>query len=346
MLTNKHNLPEVIFKAAQCETYISKGDISVTSLIDSPKIRQFRKKYANKVHKDVVDMLPAIEGTALHYVLEMADVYNADARTLHRAIEVLDKLISQFNNREQMPLYFKSKELRDGMQEVLTSGFPYYRKYVITEEIMQVEVLGWHLKGQFDRVELDKRKLIDFKKVSVWSYANKYESKQHNLQQNIYRWMIKKELDIDIAQSVLVKWFRDWQKTKAQSTPSSIYPPQRVMEIEVPLMGFKEIEEYVTERIALHQRVELEGPDSYQCTPEEKWQSASSWKVYNANPEKQKRALVSEFYREKDALQWVLDNEHKYPEGVIVKKLEGENKRCKEYCEFRDFCNQYKLENQ
>ena len=107
MLTNKHNLPEVIFKAAQCETYISKGDISVTTLIDSPKIRQFRKKYANKVHKDVVDMLPAIEGTALHYVLEMADVYNADARTLHRAIEVLDKLISQFNNREQMPLYFK-----------------------------------------------------------------------------------------------------------------------------------------------------------------------------------------------------------------------------------------------
>lgn len=346
MLTNKHNLPEVICKAAQCQTYINKGDISVTSLIDSPKIRLFKKQYSTKVNKDVVDMLPAIEGTALHYVLEMADVYNAEARTLHRAIDVMEKLVNQFNNPAQMKFHHKAKQLRDGMQEVLAAGYKHYRKYVITEEIMQVQVLGWHLKGQFDRVELDKKKLIDFKKVSVWSYANKYESKQHNLQQNIYRWMIKKELDIDIAQSVLVKWFRDWQKTKAQSTPSSVYPPQRVMEIEVPLMGFKEVEEYVTERIALHQRVELEGLDSYQCTPEEKWQSASSWKVYNANPEKQKRALVSEFYREKDALKWVLDNEHKYPEGVIVKKLEGENKRCKEYCEFRDFCNQYKLENQ
>lgn len=345
MLTNKYNLPEVIVKAASQDHYVASGDISVTSLIDSPKIRVYKRMYRGKIEKDVSEMLMAIEGTALHHILELADVYNADAKKMYRAYETLDNVIAELNAKKDRENYKKAIQVKEMLGDILASAFPHFRKYVMTEEIMHVDIKGWMLKGQFDRLEIDKRKLIDFKKVSVWSYANKYESEQHNLQQNIYRWMIKKTFDIDVAQSVLIRWYRDWQKSKAATMPSSSYPPQRVQEVEVPLMSYREIEEYVSERIDLHQRVEREGPESYQCTPQEKWQGASEWKVYNADPEKQKRALTSPFYRENDALKWQLENEHKYPLGVIVKKVEGENRRCLEYCEFRNFCKQYHEEN-
>jgi len=270
MLTNKYNLPEVIVKAASQDHYVASGDISVTSLIDSPKIRVYKRMYRGKIEKDVSEMLMAIEGTALHHILELADVYNADAKKMYRAYETLDNVIADLNAKKDRENYKKAIQVKEMLGDILASAFPHFRKYVMTEEIMHVDIKGWMLKGQFDRLEIDKRKLIDFKKVSVWSYANKYESEQHNLQQNIYRWMIKKTFDIDVAQSVLIRWYRDWQKSKAATMPSSSYPPQRVQEVEVPLMSYREIEEYVSERIDLHQRVEREGPESYQCTPQEK----------------------------------------------------------------------------
>ena len=73
MITNKHNLPEAFVNFAQKDTY-SKGaaDISVTSLIDSPRVRMMKDHYKNEISFDVIDNIWALFGTAVHHILESA----------------------------------------------------------------------------------------------------------------------------------------------------------------------------------------------------------------------------------------------------------------------------------
>lgn len=70
-LTNKFNLPQTFVNVVQRPTY-SKGkvDISVTQLINSPKIVALTKKFQDELEEDVADMVWSIFGSAVHKVLE------------------------------------------------------------------------------------------------------------------------------------------------------------------------------------------------------------------------------------------------------------------------------------
>jgi len=70
-LTNKYGLPESFVAFANNDTYSSgASDISVTGLIDSPRIRIMKRENASEMESDVVDMVWALFGTAVHHVLE------------------------------------------------------------------------------------------------------------------------------------------------------------------------------------------------------------------------------------------------------------------------------------
>ena len=73
MITNKHNLPEAFVNFAKKDTY-SKGqaDISVTSLIDAPRVRMMKEQYKEEISFDVIDNIWALFGTAVHHILESA----------------------------------------------------------------------------------------------------------------------------------------------------------------------------------------------------------------------------------------------------------------------------------
>jgi len=70
-ITNKHNLPEPVYKALSKDNY-SMGDaeISVTTMIGSPRINVLRKKYWDELTEDVSDKLWAVLGTAVHNMFE------------------------------------------------------------------------------------------------------------------------------------------------------------------------------------------------------------------------------------------------------------------------------------
>lgn len=70
-LTNKHNLPQTFVNVLKRPTY-SKGkvDISVTQLINSPKIVALTQKFQDELEEDVSDMVWSIFGSAVHKVLE------------------------------------------------------------------------------------------------------------------------------------------------------------------------------------------------------------------------------------------------------------------------------------
>lgn len=73
-ITNNYGLPESFLDFARNDKY-SKGqaDISVTTLIDSPRVRLMREHFSDLRQVDVTDMIWPLFGTAVHHVLESGE---------------------------------------------------------------------------------------------------------------------------------------------------------------------------------------------------------------------------------------------------------------------------------
>ena len=71
MITNKFNLPDFVVDALTYSDY-SRGDsnISVTQLIDSPRIAQLQQEHADEQSKDAVDFVWSRFGTSVHTMFE------------------------------------------------------------------------------------------------------------------------------------------------------------------------------------------------------------------------------------------------------------------------------------
>lgn len=69
-ITNNSNLPQVMVDVAENDTYTPIGDLGVTTLIDSPRIRVLKKH--NEYTEDVLDLVWSIFGTAVHSIIERA----------------------------------------------------------------------------------------------------------------------------------------------------------------------------------------------------------------------------------------------------------------------------------
>jgi hypothetical protein len=70
-ITNNHNLPESFVNFARNDKYSKgKSDISVTTLIDSPRVRLLREANSAELTSDAADMIWPLFGTAVHHILE------------------------------------------------------------------------------------------------------------------------------------------------------------------------------------------------------------------------------------------------------------------------------------
>ena len=73
-ITNKFGMPQPFVDFAINDKYSKgKADISVTSLIDSPRVRIMKDVYQDQIEVDAVDMVWALFGTAVHSVLEQSN---------------------------------------------------------------------------------------------------------------------------------------------------------------------------------------------------------------------------------------------------------------------------------
>lgn len=337
--TNKQNIHPLIVKAVKRDTYVSLGDISVTTLVDSPKIALLKKMHRNDLVMDVEDALNALEGTMKHTILELSDVSNTDAQKVMQFVETMqkyhDKYLSNAKGEKEMVRRKYAKKIQEVIKfssEFLDVHFENFRKGVLIEEIMTHNFCGWILKGQFDRFEVDEGKMLDLKVTSVWTYKNKVEHKNYEMQQNIYALLVKKVLGLEVKSSSLIFWFRDFQKAKRGT---GLYPPSKIWEYKVRLHPLEKVEAYVEERIKLHQKVDAEGQDSYDCTPEERWAEPDKWKVYKKGGQRAKMTL----YSKEEAERWKAENTSSDHE---IRFFPGNNKRCEEYCVVSQWCNQFK----
>lgn len=70
--TNRYNIDPVIAQAVMTDDYEAVGDISVTRLVRPPQITYLEHKHEDELVQDVHDGLYALEGRALHHILDIA----------------------------------------------------------------------------------------------------------------------------------------------------------------------------------------------------------------------------------------------------------------------------------
>lgn len=71
IITNKLGLPQTLVNLAKRDRYSrGKSRISVTQLIDSPRVRLMREQYDDQIEVDVSEMVWPLMGQAFHYIVE------------------------------------------------------------------------------------------------------------------------------------------------------------------------------------------------------------------------------------------------------------------------------------
>ena len=132
----------------------------------------------------------------------------------------------------------------------------------LVEERLFMDVNGWKLSGQFDRLHVADKTIQDWKVTSTYK-ADGDDSWTKQL--NILRMLaIKNGHDIERLQVVAI--FRDWQRSKAERDPK--YPQSNVKIIELPVWSDEQAMQYITDRVSMHQAVFIyplsqDGPHSF-----------------------------------------------------------------------------------
>lgn len=325
VLTNKFNLPQVLVNAVSVDKHITAGDISVTGLIDAPQIRYLKKH--NDYEEDVMDMIWALMGTAVHHVLERAESSSSDAQKLISAAGVLNE---QSREKSDESLSKASEYLKKKASEL----FPgHANDDVITEQTLSVTIDGMTISGTFDRLVKSEKLLQDYKNCSVYQYIYPESRKKWAAQVNLYRYLIFKQLGILVEKAQIIAIFRDWSEARGKSNKD--YPDNPIKIIDIPLFPIEKVEAYLKGRIYLHKRAD--NGDVEPCSGEDRWATSDRFAVMPAGGKKALRVLDTEA-----AAKDFLDKEgHRY-KGAVIELRPGESKRCDSYCPVANVCPQYK----
>lgn len=326
IFTNEHKLPEVFVQACKVDRHVTHGDISVTQLIDSPQV--WLLKQNNDLKVDVMERIDMLFGTAIHHVLERAEVKHFSARQLMDAANVLGDL-----GREK-----GAENLRALAKEFFPDAFDSNN---LIERTLTLEIDGFTISGTIDRYLGEKKRLEDYKSASVWKYIYEEEKKKWYAQQNVYAAMLR-ENGYEVNEAGITALFKDW--SHMAQVRQKDYPPQKVMTIPIKLLPHDDVMAYIKSRVAKHKSAR-EG-NAVLCTPKERWSTADSFAIYSKSNKGvlSKRAL--KVLPEKPmADKWIEDNTLKYG-SMIIQERPGEQKRCDKFCPVRDVCPQIKAINE
>jgi len=180
------------------------------------------------------------------------------------------------------------------------------------EERVYAEVSGWKLGGAFD--VLEGSSLSDYKVTSVYSSDGKIEWER---QLNVLRWLLHKN-NTEVTKLSITAIFRDWRPREAQKNPD--YPRRPIMTLPVRMWTLDDAEDYVKERIALHQLAEPP-----MCTDEERWANPEQWALMKKGG---KRAI--KLYPSQEGVTLGTDQFWEHRPATY--------RRCEDYCSVNKWC--------
>jgi hypothetical protein len=208
----------------------------------------------------------------------------------------------------------------------------------IIEQRLHANVDGWDISGAIDlqRVEDDGIIVADYKTTGAWAVMN--EKSDWEQQLNIYAWLVEKVKKVPVKKVEIIAIIRDWNRRDAQTREG--YPEAPIKIIDVPLWSFEKRESFIKERIHLHSNALFATETSEtlpECSPSEMWEKPAFWAVRKIG---NKRATAV-FDTEDKALAKI----EEMGKGYEIEYRPGERTRCANFCQVRDFCNQWKEYN-
>jgi hypothetical protein len=205
----------------------------------------------------------------------------------------------------------------------------------LTEERIFTEIEGWIFSGAIDSqiCHADGTRTIqDYKVTKAWSVMN--EKREWEQQLNIYRWLVETVKKTPVKSIQIVAIIRDWSMHEAKREG---YPQAPIVTLDVPMWDNETTEQFIRERIRLHQEAFTSsafGDELVPCTPEDMWVKPPVYAVKN-----DKRVKAIKLYTDKheaEAHVQVLGKGH------FVEHRPEERTRCANFCDVKDFCNQWR----
>jgi len=190
------------------------------------------------------------------------------------------------------------------------------------------EFHGFRLQGSSDLLTPDKI-IRDWKVTSVWSVVFDPTMSKYQYQLNAYKRLF--ELNSYTVNGMqITAILRDWKKTQVKDD----YP--KIPLVTVDIEPIDSIDDWIADRIDLFEdTANLFDDDLPDCTPEEKWQDPDKWAVMLKGKKRAVKLHLDKAEAER----------HAANVGGYVEYRQSEPRRCKHYCDARDFCSQYKRES-
>jgi hypothetical protein len=320
IFTNRHNIPDHIANAIKVDDHFTNGDISVTSLIDSPKIYYLKSHTTYEV--DIMDMMAAFLGTGMHTALERAEKGRYKERVLKQAAVVLSEL-----EEEKASGYLK-KVVVDKLGGTVEDN-------IIREMNWTMEVLGWTISGTLDIYNKETGYIEDYKMTSATAFMYPEMKKSWNAQMNCYAAILRAN-GYEVKGARIHAFFKDWSKMKVVQNRD--YPKTPYMPIEIQMLENEKVVKYMEGRVDLHQR--MRAGEDIPCTTKDRWATVDTYAIMKKGNKKATRVLDSMALAEQEIEKIKLKTAGEFS----VEVRPGQSKRCEEYCPVKNICEQYKNE--
>jgi hypothetical protein len=191
----------------------------------------------------------------------------------------------------------------------------------IVEKRYFAEFAGKTISGQIDVFDTETGTLSDYKVCSRYVAADGVKE-DWIAQCSINRLLMQRNgVTAEAAQIVAI--FRDW--SKMQVVRDKDYPARQVAVLKVPLWPVKQTEQYVIDRIALHEAARDNPPV---CDMEERWERPTRW----AHMQKGKKRAIK-LYDTKEQAEAAAE-----AAGGFAEQRPGEATRCLHYCGVSAYC--------
>jgi hypothetical protein len=212
--------------------------------------------------------------------------------------------------------------------EVLARYGKQAQKAIVEERaVMEIDVDGKTFKvgGRLDYAITEEYTLIDFKFVSYWAAR---EVKPEWVQQlNLYRYLAT-QYGVKIEKAKIIAILRDWSVREARRDPS--YPQVQCIVHEVPVWSLFECQEFMIERIRMHEEAKVTLPA---CSSADMWERPERWAAIKPGAKRATRVFDDQV----DAVAFACGK------GLKVERRPGERPRCESYCPCSGHCAQYQL---
>ena len=326
-LTNKWNSSDVFVKAATQDDHVTKGDISVTTLMDSPQVRMLKKN--NDYEEDVVDAIHAMSGTAFHNIMEEASHSHREYNTLKRAFKALKQ-----EGKTEL-----AKEVAKAAKELYPDEL--VDKDIFLERTLTLDIEGvnditgekyvYRISGTQDKYQRSTKKLSDYKTITASRAISPQPSWE--IQLNIYAYMLRMAGEI-VEHLEIETYIRDWSKIKTLiGGAGNYYPKSPNITYQLRVWSNEECLRFITDRVHLHYMAEQGVVPN--CTDKEIWSDGDAYAVCCDNHTKAVRVLKSE----KEALKFI-DSYDKKLVNPYIELRPANPMRCKYYCPVAHVCPQ------